>query len=154
MSASFPRFVAAIVLAVGAIGTALIAFALTVADIVIATGRFPVRAGDAATAHSLAAGTLPLGVFAVFGLVAAIALALRTPRSKALAAVVAAVGVVIGVATVGALIIAAGPFATLPSTRVVDGIDLIGTFAAIYLVALIALAFDRESPQVSSVASS
>jgi hypothetical protein len=154
MSASFPRFVAAIVLAVGAIGTALIAFALTVADIVIATGRFPVRAGDAATAHSLAAGTLPLGVFAVFGLVAAIALALRTPRSKALAAVVAAVGVVIGVATVGALIIAAGPFATLPSTHVVDGIELIGTFAAIYIVALIALAFDRESPQVSSVASS
>jgi hypothetical protein len=145
MSLSFPRLFAAIVLAVGSVATALVAFALAVADIVISTGRVPVRPGDAATAHSLAGGTLALGVFAVFGLVAAIALALRTPRSKTLATIVATIGVVIGIATLGALMIAAGPFATLPSTRVLDGIGLIGAFTAINLVALIAMLFDRQA---------
>jgi hypothetical protein len=154
MSLSFPRLFAAIVLATGAIATALIAFALAVADLVISTAAIPVRPGDAATAHSLAAGTVPLGVFAVFGLAAAAALALRTPRSKTFATFVAAIGVVIGVATAAALIVATGPFATLPSTRVLDGIELIGTFAVIQLVALIALAFDRESTLVSSAAAS
>lgn len=144
MSPSFPRLFAAIVLAVGAIATALIAFALAVADIVISTARIPVRPGDAATAHSLAGGTLPLGVFAVFALAAAVALALRTPRSKTFATVVATIGVVLGIATLGALMIASGPFATLPSTRVLDGIGLIGAFTVINLVALIAMLFDQQ----------
>ena len=143
MSPSFPRITAAIFLGVGAVATALVAFALAVADIVIATGRFPARPG-AATAHSLASGTLPLGVFAVFGLIAAIALVLRTPRSKTLATVVATIGVVTGIATIGALMLASGPFATLPSTRVLDGIELIGTFTVVNLIALVAVLFDRQ----------
>ena len=152
MSTSFPRLVAATVLTVGAIATALIAFALTVADMVIATGRFAVQPADAATAHSLAGGTLPLGVFAIFALVAAVTLVARTARSKAFATVVASIGVVLGVATAGALIVAAGPFATLPSTRVLDGIELIGTFTIVNAAAVIALAFDRETTQVRSAA--
>jgi len=144
MSPSFPRITAAIFLGVGAVATALVAFALAVADIVIATGRFPARPGDAATAHSLASGTLPLGVFAVFGLIAAIALVLRTPRSKTLATVVATIGVVTGIATIGALMLASGPFATLPSTRVLDGIELIGAFTVVNLIALVAVLFDRQ----------
>lgn len=144
MSPSFPRLLAATVLTIGATATALIAFALAVADTVISTGRFPVRPVDAATAHSLAGGALPLGVFAIFGLAAAISLALRTKRSKALATVVATIGVVIGVASLGALLVASGPFVTLPSTRVLDGIELIGAFTVIHLVALIAVLFDQQ----------
>jgi hypothetical protein len=68
---------------------------------------------------------------------------LRTPRSKALATIVSTVGVVIGVASPGALLLASGPFATLPSTRVLDGIELIGAFTVIHLVALIAVLFDH-----------
>jgi hypothetical protein len=151
MSLSFPRLIAVIVLAIGAIATALIVFALSVADTVIATGRFAVRPVDAATAHSLAAGTVPVGVFAIFALAAAIALALGTPRSKTFATIVATIGVVMGIATLGALMLASGPFATLPSTRVLDAIGLIGAFTVSNLVALIALLFDHQgTPPVRS----
>jgi len=69
---------------------------------------------------------------------------LRTPRSKTLATVVATIGVVVGIATIGALMLASGPFATLPSTRVLDGIELIGTFTVVNLIALVAVLFDRQ----------
>ena len=147
MSRSFPRLSAAILLAVGAIATGLVAFALAVADTVISTGRFPVRPVDAATLDSLASGTLPLGIFAAIGVVAAMALVLRTPRSKALAMIVAGIGVAIGVVGLAAVLLAGGPFATMPSTRVLDGIELIGVFALIYLGAFVALLFDRDAPR-------
>ena len=150
MSRSFPRRSAAILLAVGAIATGLVSFALVVADTVIATGRFPVRPGDAATAHSLAGGALPLGAFAIFGLAAAITLALRTPRSKVIATIVATIGVVIGIASLGTLLLAGGPFSTLPSTRVLDGIELIGVFTIIHLAALIAVLFDHDETPVTA----
>ncbi|HET8785350.1 MAG TPA: hypothetical protein VFM38_06930 [Candidatus Limnocylindrales bacterium] len=125
-------------------------FALVVADTVISSGRVPVRPVDAATAHSLAGGVLPVAVFAIFGLAAAITLALRTPRSKSFAATVATIGVVIGIGSLGALVLAMGPFATLPSTRVLDGIELIGVFTVVNLAALIAVLFDREEMPVTA----
>jgi len=153
MSRSLPRRSAAVLLAVGAVATGLVSFALAIADTVISTGRFPVRPVDAATADSLASGALPLGAFAVFGLAAAITLALRTPRSNLIATVVATAGVVIGIASLGALLVAGGPFATLPSTRVLDGIELIGVFTVIHLAALVAVLFDRdETPAAGPVA--
>jgi hypothetical protein len=152
MSLSFPRLFAATLLAVGAVATGLIAFGLAVADVVISTGRFPVRPVDAATLDSMASGALPLGIFALVGLVAAIALVLGTPRSKALALVVAGIGVVIGVAGIGAVLLASGPFATLPSTRALDGIELIGTFALIQLVAFFAVLFDRQGTRAAGPA--
>jgi hypothetical protein len=69
---------------------------------------------------------------------------LRTPRSKTLATVVATIGVVVGIATIGTLMLASGPFATLPSMRVLDGIELIGTFTVVNLIALVAVLFDRQ----------
>jgi hypothetical protein len=152
MSLTFPRLFAAIVLAVGAVATALIAFALAVADAVISTGRFSVRPVDAATADSLASGALPLGIFAIVGFVAAIALLLGTPRSRTFALVVAGIGVVIGVVAIAAILLASGPFATLPSTRVLDGIELLGTFSLIHLVAFIATLFDRQGTRAAGPA--
>jgi hypothetical protein len=152
MSLSFPRLFAAILLAVGAVATALIAFGLAVADVVISTGRFVVPPADAATLDSLASGAVPLGLFAVFGVVAAIALVLGTPHSKALALIVAGTGVAIGVAALAALLLASGPFATMPSTRVLDGIEMIGAFALIHLVAFIAVLFDRQGARAAGPA--
>jgi len=40
--------------------------------------------------------------------------------------------------------LASGPFATLPSTRVLDGIELIGAFTVVNLIALVAVLFDRQ----------
>jgi hypothetical protein len=152
MSLSFPRLFAAILLAVGAVATGLIAFALAVADAVISTGLLAIRPVDAATADSLASGALPLGIFAIFSFVAAIALLLGTPRSRTFALVVAGVGVLIGAVAIGAVLLASGPFATLPSTRVLDGIELIGTFALIHLVAFIATLFDRQGTRAAGPA--
>ena len=145
MHISFSRLFAAALLAVNAVLTGLVAFAIGVARAVVDAGYFPVRPADAAAVHLLASATPVVAVFAVASLVAAIALVLGTPWARRLAVAVSATGVAIGVVGLVLLLSAQGPFAVLPSNRALDGIEGIGTFAVLQLVALVASLLDRPS---------
>jgi hypothetical protein len=142
MRSSFPRLLAATVLSISAIFTGLIALGLAAADAVIATDRFPVSPADRLALDQFASVAPILAVFAFASLAAAIALALAASWSRRLAIGVSSTGFLLGVVALAAVLLAQGPFAVLPSDRVLDGIEVVGTFTVIQLVALIASILD------------
>ena len=143
MSLSFARLFAAISLGIGGALTGLTGFGLAVADVVVRSGRFAVTSADAAALSQL---TLVAPIVVVFGAVAvvsAIALLARTGRSREVGLAVSGVGIGIGAVLIGLLLLAQGPFASLPSDRALDGIEILGTFALFNLVSFVALVVDR-----------
>ena len=150
MHITFSRLVAAISLAVGGALTGLTAFGLSVADVVVRSGRVQVLEADARTVHDLAAGTPFVGALGVVAFVAAVVLVTQASRARAIGIVVAAAGVAIAVGLAALVLSAAGPFAALPSERVVDGLGIVGTYAAFNLVALFGLVVDRGSQPTST----
>jgi hypothetical protein len=143
MGITFPRLVAAIILTVGGAMTGLTAFALSMADVVVRSGRVAVLPADARMLHDLAAAAPAIGALGAVAFVTGIILVMGAGRARALAAVIAAAGVAVGIGLVALVLSAAGPFASMPSDRVVDGLGIVGTYAAFNLAALAALAFDR-----------
>ncbi|MFL5686213.1 MAG: hypothetical protein ACJ77D_09195 [Chloroflexota bacterium] len=145
MRSSFPRLFAAFLLSVTAVLTGLTGLGLAAANAVIATGRFVVRPADAAALDQLTTAAPALAAFALASLAAAIALVLMTSWSRRLAIGVTATGVAFGIVALVMVMLAQGPFAVIPSTRALDGIEAIGTFTVIQLVALVASIVDRSS---------
>jgi len=143
MHITFSRLVAAISLAVGGALTGLTAFGLSVAGVVVGSGRVQVLAADAKTIHEMSALAPVVGALGVLAFVAAVLLSTQASRARATGIAVAAAGVAVAAGLAGLVLSAAGPFAALPSDRVVDGLGIVGTYAAFNLVALIGLIADR-----------
>ena len=150
MRPSFPRLFAAATFSITAVFTGLTALGLTAADAVISTGRFVVRPADAAALDQLAAVVPVLAAFALASVAAAIALVVMTSWSRRFAIGVSAIGVVLGSIALAMVSVAQGPFAVMPSTRALDGIETLGAFAVIQVVTLVASILDRPSIQVAS----
>ena len=151
MRSSFPRLLAATFLAISGVVTGLTAIGLTAADAVISTGRFAVLPADVRALDQLASVTPFVAVFALASLAAAVALVLEASWSRRLAIGVTAIGVGFGIVTLAAVLLAQGPFAVMPSERVLDGIEAIGAFTAAQVIALIASIVDRSPRRVTTV---
>jgi hypothetical protein len=151
MRITFARLIAAIVLAVGGALTALTAFGLGIADVVVGSGRFAVLPAGARMLHDMAATAPVVGALGVVAFVTALILVVDARRARAIGLVVSVAGTAIGLGLVALVIAATGPFASMPSDRVVDGLGIVGSYAAFHLVALVALAVDRPAKSAPPV---
>lgn len=150
MRITFSRLIAALVLAVGGALTGLTAFGLAVADVFVRSGRVPVLPADAGMLHDMAAVAPIVGALGVVAVVAAFVLVVDARRARAIGLGVSVAGVAVGLGLVALVLSAAGPFASMPSDRVLDGIGIVGSYAAFHLVALAALVVDRPSGRTAS----
>lgn len=145
MTISFPRLTAASLLLVGGVIVALSAFGIVVARIVIAAGMpATVTPNDVALLDDLVQLVPFVGAFAVASLVAAIGLVGGSSWADRLATTLAAAAVGIGLFGMILLILGHDPFATVPSDRAIDGLGIMGAFAALYGVVIVALGFDGK----------
>jgi hypothetical protein len=151
MSLSFPRLAAAVSLGIGGALTALTAFGLIVADVVIRSDRFDVTPADATALARMTLGAPVVAAFGAAAVITALALLAGARRSRPIGLAVSGIGIAIGVGLIALLLLAQGPFAVLPSDRALDGIEILGSFAVFNLVAFIALVVDRPKPVVTSV---
>ena len=144
MRSTFSRLLAAIILGVGGAMTGLTGFGIAVAEIVVRSGRVPVLPAEERMLHDLAAAAPIVGVLGLVAFVTAIVLPVDASRARSIGIVVSAAGSAVGLALVALALSATGPFASTPSDRVLDGLGIVGTYAAFHVVALIALVLDRR----------
>ena len=145
MTASIPRFAAAGLLFAGGAAVALSAFAIVVARVVIAVGLpVAIEPADVALLDDLVLVMPFVGAFAVASIVAGSALLNGTSWADRLATTVSAAAVVTGLLAMLLLIVGQDPFAAVPSNRALDGLGILGTFAALYGAVVVALALDGK----------
>jgi hypothetical protein len=143
MTASFPRFLAGLILVAGGALTALIAFGIAMARWAIDMQDVAIAASDKALLDDMVALTPFAGAFALVAVIAGFALILDHPRADIAAFVVAAPATGVGLAGLAVLVLGNDPFTVVPSDRAVDGLQIVGAYTAIFAAVLIAVAVAR-----------
>ena len=145
MTISAPRFAAAGLLFAGGAAVGLTAFAIVVARVVIAAGvPVAINPADVALLDDLVQVMPFVGAFAVASIVAGSALLNASSWADRLATTVSAGAVVVALLAMTLLILGSDPFAAVPSNRALDGLGILGTFAALYGAVVVALALDGK----------
>ncbi len=145
MTNSFPRLTAAALLLIGGGIVALSAVGIAVARVAVAAGLpGSMTAADVALLDDLAQLVPFIGVYAGASIVAAIALVAESSWADRLATTVSAAAVGIGLFGMTLLILGNDPFTAVPSDRALGGLQIIGSFTAMYGAVIVALAFDGK----------
>jgi len=143
MTISFPRMTAAALLFAGGGIVALSALGIVVARMAIAVGLpAPVMANDVALLDDLVQVMPFVGAFAVASIVAAVGLVAESSWADRLGTTLAAAALGIGLFGMILLILGHDPFATVPSDKALDGLGILGAFAALYGTVIVALGLD------------
>jgi hypothetical protein len=145
VTTSYPRFAAAGLLFAGGALVGLFAFAVVVARVLIAVGvPVAIKPIDVALLDDLVQVMPFVGAFAAASIVAGSAILNASSWADRLARTVSAGAVSVGLLFVVLLILGQDPFAAVPSNRALDGLGILGTFAALYGAVIVALAFDGK----------
>jgi hypothetical protein len=144
------RAVASILLIVGSLIVGVTGLAIVMAKLLV-EGGMAISQPDAVLLGDLLTVLPFIVLFAVAGFVAAAGLIVGTGWSDDLAIGIATVAVVVG--AIGSILLSIGrdPFASIAATRATnDGIGIVGTFTALYLFIIVAVAVARLPRHIST----
>ena len=147
MTSSFPRFLAGLILVAGGALTGLTAFGIVVARWAIDLKDIAISATDAALLDDMIALTPFVGAFLllVAAVIVGFALVIDHPRADVAALAVAGSATVAGLAGLVLLILGNDPFAAVPSDQALEGLQIVGTFTAIFAAVVVAVLVARAT---------
>lgn len=145
MTSSFPRFLAGLILVAGGALTGLTAFGISIARWALSTTTFVISASDRALLDDMVALTPFVGAFALVAVIVGFALLLDHPKADIAALAVAGSATAVGIAGLVLLILGNDPFTAVPSERALDGLQIVGTFTAIFAAVVVAVIVARAT---------
>jgi hypothetical protein len=145
MTSSFPRFLAGLILVAGGALTGLTAFGISMARWALSTTTFVISASDRALLDDMVALTPFVGAFALVAVIVGFALLLDHPKADIAALAVAGSASAVGIAGLVLLILGNDPFTAVPSDRALDGLQIVGTFTAIFAAVVVAVLVARAT---------
>jgi hypothetical protein len=145
MTSSFPRFLAGIFLVAGGAMTGLTALGIAISRWALSVSTLTISASDAALLDDMVALTPFVGAFALVAVIVGIALVIEHPNADVAALAVAGSATVAGIAGMALLILGGDPFSVVPSGRTLDGVQIVGTFTAIFAAVVVAVVVARAT---------
>ena len=145
MTSSFPRFLAGLILVAGGALTGLTAFGISMARWALSTTTVAISASDSALLDDMVALTPFVGAFALVAVIVGIALLIEHPNADIAALAVAGSATAIGIAGLALLVLGNDPFTAVPSDRALDGLQIVGTFTAIFAAVVVAVVVARAT---------
>ena len=145
MTSSFPRFLAGLILVAGGALTGLTAFGIVVARWAIDLKDIAISASDAALLDDMVALTPFVGAFGLVAVIAGFALLIDHPKADVAALAVAGSATAVGLAGLALLVLGNDPFAAVPSDQGLEGLQIVGTFTAIFAAVVVAVVVARAA---------
>jgi F0F1-type ATP synthase membrane subunit c/vacuolar-type H+-ATPase subunit K len=145
MTSSFPRFLAGLFLVAGGALTGLTAFGISMARWALSTTTFEISASDRALLDDMVALTPFVGAFALVAVIVGFALLLDHPKADIAALAVGGSAPPVGIAGLLLLVLGNDPFTAVPSDRALDGLQIVGTFTAIFAAVVVAVIVARAT---------
>ncbi len=145
MTSSFPRFLAGLILVAGGALTGLTAFGIVVARWAIDLKDIAITAADSALLDDMVALTPFVGAFALVAVIVGFALLIDHPKADVAALAVAGSATAAGLAGLALLILGNDPFAAVPSDQALEGLQIVGTFTAIFAAVVVAVVVARAT---------
>jgi hypothetical protein len=139
MTTSFPRFLAGLFLVAGGAMTGLTAFGIAMARWAIDMKDIAISAADSSLLDDMVALTPFVGGFALVAVIVGFGLIVAHPKADIAALAVAGAATAVGLAGLVLLILGNDPFAAVPSDRAIDGLQIVGTFTAIFAAVVVAI---------------
>ena len=145
MTSSFPRFLAGLILVAGGAVTGLTAFGIVVARWAIDLKDIAITASDAALLDDMVALTPFVGAFGLVAVIVGFALLIDHPKADVAALAVAGSATAVGLAGLALLVLGNDPFAAVPSDQGLEGLQIVGTFTAIFAAVVVAVVVARAT---------
>jgi len=145
MTSSFSRFLAGLILVAGGALTGLTAFGIVVARWAIDLKDIAISASDAALLDDMVALTPFVGAFGLVAVIVGFALLIDHPKADVAALAVAGSATAVGLAGLALLVLGNDPFAAVPSDQGLEGLQIVGTFTAIFAAVVVAVVVARAA---------